>query len=117
MDPTYLNRIEKGKRPPPGIKKVLSILQALRLSRAQTNDMMMAAGFEPTIVELSGGLSYSSPSMETAVALWGSNQRLHAAIDAFLEELEPRDRQLLTDAILTLLEVRLPQHARSFPNL
>lgn len=47
ISPSYLNRIEKGDRNPPPADTILRIASALRLSPAETDQLLVAAGYAP----------------------------------------------------------------------
>lgn len=47
ISPSHLNRIEKGDRNPPPADKILRIASALRLSPAETDQLLVAAGYAP----------------------------------------------------------------------
>lgn len=47
IDPSYVNRLEKGVREAPTREKVLDIARALKLAPAETNELLMSADYRP----------------------------------------------------------------------
>lgn len=47
VDPSYINRIEKGERQPPSLSVVHDIARALDLEEFSTNQLLLSAGYAP----------------------------------------------------------------------
>ena len=56
IDPSYLNRIERGEREPPGRELVLALAAGLRLSGVDTDRLLAAAGHLPKAIARLGAL-------------------------------------------------------------
>jgi transcriptional regulator with XRE-family HTH domain len=56
LTPGHLNKIEKGTRKPPGVETMLSIVEVLRLSRNEAEELIQLAGYSPRVLQLGGEL-------------------------------------------------------------
>lgn len=89
LDPSYLNRIERGEREPPRRELVEALAAALRLAPAERDDLLVAAGHLPAAMARVGPLD---PTL-----------RLVADILAD-ESIPPGQRALFREAIALLAE-------------
>lgn len=51
LSPSHVNRIEKGFRGPPQVEAVLSMVEALRLTRAEAEAFVQLAGYSPIVLQ------------------------------------------------------------------
>ena len=49
VDPSYINRIERGERQPPSVGVIHDIARALELDEFSTNQLLLSAGYAPII--------------------------------------------------------------------
>jgi transcriptional regulator with XRE-family HTH domain len=111
----HLNKIEKGTRKPPGVETILSMIQVLRLSRDEAEELIQFAGFSPLALPDDEGLGYDTrlePTRETPPvrrrmrgALGSAPQApptLGRRIDAILEEedLSREDRERIATFLI-----------------
>ena len=47
VDPSYVNRIERGERQPPSLSVIHDIARALELDEFGTNQLLLSAGYAP----------------------------------------------------------------------
>jgi transcriptional regulator with XRE-family HTH domain len=70
LTPGHLNKIEKGTRKPPGVETLLSMVEVLRLSRNEAEELVQLAGYSPLVLPDDGGLDYDAylePTTETSL--------------------------------------------------
>jgi transcriptional regulator with XRE-family HTH domain len=111
----HLNKIEKGTRKPPGVKTILSMMQVLRLSRSEAEELIQLAGFSPLALPDEEALGYDTPqepSRETRSPMRRMRGALGSPppapptlgrrIDAILEEegLSREDRERLATFLI-----------------
>jgi transcriptional regulator with XRE-family HTH domain len=65
-NPSYINRLESGERGRPTERVVLAIARGLGLSPADTDTLLLAAGFAPTWLRYLGG---EDPTVQALAAL------------------------------------------------
>lgn len=70
ISPSHLNRIEKGDRNPPPADKVLQIASALRLSPAETDQLLVAAGYAPRSGSLPSSGQWPNMSPEVRALIY-----------------------------------------------
>ena len=51
IDPSYVNRLERGERDAPARARVLDIARALELTSSQTNELLLSADYRPQTTE------------------------------------------------------------------
>jgi transcriptional regulator with XRE-family HTH domain len=57
----HLNKIEKGTRKPPGVETILEMIEVLRLSRDEAEELIQLAGFSPLALPSDEGVGYDTP--------------------------------------------------------
>src|SRR5688500_17715678 len=58
LDPTQVNKIERGHRPPLGAKYVKPLVRALRLSRSEAENLVVdLGGLSPKVLDFMGGVA------------------------------------------------------------
>jgi transcriptional regulator with XRE-family HTH domain len=60
LTPGHLNKIEKGTRKPPGVETILSMVEVLRLSRDEAEELIQLAGYSPLALPDDEGLGYDT---------------------------------------------------------
>jgi transcriptional regulator with XRE-family HTH domain len=61
LTPGHLNKIEKGTRKPPGVETILAMVEVLRLSRDEAEELIQLAGYSPLALPEDEGLDYDTP--------------------------------------------------------
>ncbi|MGB9592866.1 MAG: helix-turn-helix domain-containing protein [Anaerolineae bacterium] len=100
ISPSHLNRIEKGNRNPPPSDKILDIANALRLSPAETDQLLVAAGYAPRY----GQLPSSGPRPDISPEVRALIQEVTTAILRVAEDpnLTPAQREDVVRILRTL---------------
>ena len=94
LHPSQLSRMEKGKENPPGVEKVLLLVDALHLTAEDATEFVEAAGYSTQVLHAGTGLGFPAPSISEP----------YAALHGALGRLRPEQQRLCVDAFVTLIE-------------
>jgi transcriptional regulator with XRE-family HTH domain len=97
LSPSEFSRLEKGKRRPPPLDKVLRMIAALNLTRDDAEDLLRTAAYSPSVLDGIQGVSYSSPPTPTA-----PDDGI-AELTRVLGTLDPKRRAQCTKAFVALV--------------
>lgn len=100
ISPSHLHRMEKGERNPPPADKVLRIADALRLSPAETDRLLVAAGYAPRYGSLPSSTARPGISPEVSALIYEvTNAILRVTEDP---DLTPAQREDVVHILRTL---------------
>ena len=79
VDFSYINKLERGTRSPPGLKVVLKLIDALAPPREAAEQLLLRAGHDPLVLYGADGLAISSPTIVPS-GCSSTCDELHAAL-------------------------------------
>lgn len=100
ISPSHLNRMEKGERNPPPADKLLQIASALRLSPAEADQLLVAAGYAPRNGPLPSSGPWPNMSPEVRALIYEVTNAILRVAEA--PDLTPAQREDVVHILRTL---------------
>ena len=98
LHPSQVSRMEKGKENPPGVEKLLLLVDALHLRPMEAVELVESAGYSSQILQAGAGLGIPAPPISEP----------YATLQTVLARLRPEQQQQCIDAFVALVEALSP---------